>query len=159
VLGAAGTFDGVRQSMTLTWTGAVGTTVDIYRNGSFLRNTANDGRDSNGRNFQGPATYVFKVCQAGTSTCSNEATVQFAGGFTLTATGTFDGTRQTMILRWSGASGATADVYRNGSFLRNTANDGRDSKGRNFQGSATYVFKVCEAGSSTCSNEATVVFP
>ena len=77
VLSASGRFDGTRQYMTLTWTGASGTTVDIYRNGSFLKNTANDGRDTNSRSFQGPATYVFKLCQAGTSTCSNEATVVF----------------------------------------------------------------------------------
>jgi serine protease len=77
VLSATGRFDATRQYMTLTWTGARGDLVDIYRNGSRLKTTANDGKDTNGRNFVGPATYVFKVCEAGTSVCSNEATVRF----------------------------------------------------------------------------------
>ena len=158
VLSATGRFDGTRQEMTLTWTGAAGARVDIYRNGSFLRDTPNDGRDTNGRNFQGPATYVFKICQTGTATCSNEATVQFSGGITLTATGRFDGTRQDMTLTWSGAVGTRVDIYRNGAFLRNTPNDGRDTNGRTFTGAATYVFKVCQAGTSICSNEAIVQF-
>ena len=77
VLSATGRFDATRQYMTLTWTGARGDLVDIYRNGSLLKTTKNDGKDTNGRNFVGPATYVFKVCEAGTSVCSNEATVRF----------------------------------------------------------------------------------
>jgi hypothetical protein len=63
--------------MTLKWSGAKGTTVDIYRNGAFLRSTANDGSDTNGRTFQGAATYTFKVCEAGSTTCSGMATVKF----------------------------------------------------------------------------------
>jgi len=43
--------------------------------------------------------------------------------------------------------------------LQNTVNDGRDVNGRKFQGAATYVLKVCQAGTSTCSNQVTVVFP
>jgi hypothetical protein len=133
--------------------------VDIYRDGKFLKNTANDGKDTNGRNYQGAATYVLKVCQAGSTVCSNEVTVQFAAaGISLSATGRFDGTRQYMDLVWSGASGSTVDIYRDGKFLKNTANDGKDTNGRNYQGAATYVFRLCQAGSTVCSNEASVVF-
>jgi hypothetical protein len=63
--------------MTLDWTGAGGTTVDIYRNGVFLTNTPNDGHYVNSRGFTGPATYVYRVCQAGISVCSNSATAVF----------------------------------------------------------------------------------
>jgi hypothetical protein len=52
--------------MTLTWIGATGANVDVYRNGSLLKTTPNDGRDSNGRNFVGPATYVFSEPGHGT---------------------------------------------------------------------------------------------
>jgi hypothetical protein len=69
--------DSTKQYMTLRWTGATGATVDVYRNGPYLTNTLNDGIFTNSRNFVGPATYVYKVCEAGTSVCSNEATAIF----------------------------------------------------------------------------------
>jgi PKD repeat protein len=157
VLSAIGRADTTRHYVTLTWTGATTTTVDIYRNGRLLRNTANDGRETVSRLYQGAATYTFKVCEAGTSICSNEVTVRFSA-IVLAASGRSDGTKQYMTLTWTGATGTTVDVYRNGQFLKNTANDGRDTNSRTFQGAATYVFRICQAGSTTCSNEATVVF-
>jgi thermitase len=51
--------------------------VDVYRNGQLRATTVNDGRYVNTRVFQGAATYIFKVCEAGTTMCSNEATVVF----------------------------------------------------------------------------------
>ncbi|MEO8089441.1 MAG: galactose oxidase-like domain-containing protein [Gemmatimonadales bacterium] len=247
-LTATGKQDGAVQYMTLRWSGATGTMVDIYRNGARLRTTANDGSDSNGRTFSGNVTYVFRVCAAGTTTCSNDATVTFgsapppnalptagftssctdltcaftdgstdsdgtvtawswtfgdgatstvrnpsrtyasagtytvglqvtdnAGGtgqrsepvtvtapqaskITLTATGRQDAAVQYLSLKWTGATGAMVDVYRNGTWLRTTANDGSDTNARTFQGAATYVLRVCQAGSTICSNDATVVF-
>ncbi len=156
-LSATGRSDGTVQYMSLKWSGATGAKVDIYRNGSRLRTVANDGSDTNGRTFQGAATYVFKVCQAGTTVCSNEATVTFES-IRLTATGRQEGAVQYMSLKWTGATGAMMDIYRNGARLRTTANDGSDTNGRTFQGAATYVFKVCQAGTTACSNQATVVF-
>lgn len=76
-LTATGRTEGAIQYMSLKWGGARGTTVDIYRNGAFLRNTANDGSDTNGRTYQGAATYTFKVCEKGSTTCSGIATVRF----------------------------------------------------------------------------------
>lgn len=61
--------------MTLTWTGATGIMVDVYRNGVLLTVTENDEKYVNSRKFIGQATYRYKVCQTGTATCSNEATV------------------------------------------------------------------------------------
>jgi subtilisin family serine protease len=53
------------------------TNVDVYRNGSKLTTTANDGAytDTLGRGASG--TFTYKVCEAGTSTCSNDASVTF----------------------------------------------------------------------------------
>ena len=315
--------------MTLKWSGASGTTVDVYRNGPLLLNTPNDGLYTNSRTFAGSATYTYTVCQTGTTTCSNQATVQFgqgspppnapptaaftagctgltcaftdgsgdsegpvatwqwafgddglsveqnpfhaysapgiytvtltvtdqngapgsasrqvtakepgttgpvadfssscvgltcvftdgstgdgtlisswdfgdnggtssatspsytytaggtytvtltitdAGGLTdqrsapvtvaapaivLSVTGRTDATKQYMTLKWTGASGATVDVYRNGPLLTSTPNDGLYTNSRNFTASATYTYKVCQVGTSTCSNEATVAF-
>ena len=76
----------------------------------------------------------------------------------LTVTGRTDATKQYMTLKWSGASGTTVDVYRNGPLLLNTPNDGLYTNSRTFLGAITYTYKVCQAGTSTCSNEASVTF-
>ncbi|HEU4682749.1 MAG TPA: PKD domain-containing protein, partial [Gemmatimonadales bacterium] len=246
-LTVSGRQDATKQYMTLAWTGASGANVDVFRNGALIKTTENDGHYTNSRSFTDPATYTYKVCQAGSSTCSNEATVEFGGGappsnvapaanfssscsglscnftdtstdsdgtvtswswtfgdgsgstarnpsrtysaagtytVTLTATdndgatgkiskqvtvgstspisltvsGRSDATKQYMTLRWTGATGTTVDVYRNGTKINNTANDGYYVNSRSFTGPATYVYKVCNAGTTTCSNEATVVF-
>lgn len=245
-LTATGREDATKQYMTLDWTGASGSSVDVFRNGVRITSTANDGHYTNSRTFTGAATYVYKVCQAGTTTCSNEATVQFGGStnappsasftsrcngltctftdgsgdsdgviagwawdfgdessasaqnsshtyeaagtytvtltvtdddgargstsravtvtpaagspITLTVSGRQDATKQYMTLDWAGATGASVNVLRNGALITTTANDGHYTNTRTFTGSATYVYKVCEAGTTVCSNEATVQF-
>jgi PKD repeat protein len=75
VLTLSGRADPTTHYMTLDWTGAQGTSVDVYRNGAFRIATPNDGHYVNSRPFQGSATYTYKVCNTGTTVCSNEATV------------------------------------------------------------------------------------
>ena len=60
-------------------------------------------------------------------------------------------------LSWSGAAGTSVDVYRNGVKRATTPNDGvhTDSLGKV---SGTLTYKICEAGSTTCSGEAQVTF-
>jgi PKD repeat protein len=76
-LTAKGRVDGAKQITILTWTGATSARIDIYRNGVMVNDTPNDGRQAISRIFSGPAIYVLKVCEAGTTICSNEATVVF----------------------------------------------------------------------------------
>ena len=66
------------HTVDLTWSGATSTNVDVYRNGTLLTTTANDGAytDSTG-NRGGNTSYTYQVCEAGTTTCSNEATVNY----------------------------------------------------------------------------------
>jgi PKD repeat protein len=66
--------------MRAEWSGANGTAVDVYRNGRRLTNTLNDGILGTTISFLGAATYIYKVCEGGTSTCSGTATVQYADG-------------------------------------------------------------------------------
>lgn len=65
------------QRADLTWSGAAGGNVDVYRNGVLLVTTPNDGSHTDNIGKKGGGSYTYKVCDAGTSTCSNEATVTF----------------------------------------------------------------------------------
>ena len=76
-LTVSGRADGTKQYMTLDWTGAQGNSVNIVRNGALLTATANDGHYVNARTFNGPATYTYKVCETGTSACSDQKTIVF----------------------------------------------------------------------------------
>lgn len=61
----------------LTWSGASSSSVDVVRNGSVVTTTPNDGAHTDNTGNRGGATYTYQVCEAGTSTCSNTATVTF----------------------------------------------------------------------------------
>jgi len=61
-------------------------------------------------------------------------------------------------LSWSGATSGNVDVYRNGSVVTTTANDGDYTDNINKKGSGTFTYEVCEAGTSICSNESAVTF-
>jgi hypothetical protein len=63
------------QKVQVSWNGSMAANVDIYRNGSKITATANDGSYADHINKRGKGTYVYQVCVEGTSTCSNEATV------------------------------------------------------------------------------------
>ena len=66
-----------RQKADLTWSGAVGGNVDVYRDDNLTATTANDGAYTDNINNRGGGSYTYRVCEAGTTTCSNDATVSF----------------------------------------------------------------------------------
>jgi subtilisin family serine protease len=66
-----------RHHVDLTWSGATSTNVDIYRDGSLIVTTANDGGYTDAMNAVGGGSYEYEVCEAGTETCSNTATAVF----------------------------------------------------------------------------------
>jgi hypothetical protein len=51
-----------------------------YRNGALVATTPNDGFHTDSTRNKGRATYIYQVCEPGTATCSNTATVSFGGG-------------------------------------------------------------------------------
>jgi PKD repeat protein len=65
-----------RNSADLAWSGATSSKVDVYRNSGMLTTTKNDGLYTDAIGKAG-GTYTYQVCEAGTTTCSNEATVTF----------------------------------------------------------------------------------
>ena len=66
-----------RQTVDLSWTGATSGNVDIYRNGGLIVTTLNDGFYTDSPAGRSHATYTYQVCNTGTRTCSNQATVRF----------------------------------------------------------------------------------
>ena len=62
----------------LSWSGnTLGTTVDIYRDGIPIETAVSGTRYTDQTNQRGGGSLTYKVCEAGTSTCSNEITVNF----------------------------------------------------------------------------------
>ena len=93
-----------------------------------------------------------------TATATPTSTPTPTPGITLTARGYKVQGRHTVDLSWSGASSSTVDIYRNGALLTNTGNDGFYTDSPGSRGHATYTYRVCNAGTQTCSNNATVTF-
>ena len=64
-----------RKQVDLRWTGAVGNTVRVLRDGALVVETANDGAHQDTIGTKGGGTYVYRVCAA--DVCSNTAAVTF----------------------------------------------------------------------------------
>lgn len=61
----------------LSWSGASGSNVDIYRDGAFVVTTANDGAETDSIG-KGGGTHTYVVCEEGsTATCSNGVSVSY----------------------------------------------------------------------------------
>ena len=63
------------QRADLTWSGADGTSVLIYRNGSRVSTTPNDGNYTDSTGSKGGGSASYQVCAVDTTTCSNLVTV------------------------------------------------------------------------------------
>ena len=66
-----------RRRADLTWNGATANRVDIYRNGALITTQRNDGFYTDRIGGRPPGTFTYQVCNRGTNTCSNQATVTF----------------------------------------------------------------------------------
>jgi hypothetical protein len=66
------------NTVRLTWTGATSSQVDVFRNDVLIVTTTNDGSYIDSTGDTGRASYTYRVCEAGTSTCSNDVRVRFS---------------------------------------------------------------------------------
>jgi hypothetical protein len=66
------------NTVRLTWSGATSTDIDLYRNGRLIGTSTNDGAITHSTGDTGRARYTYQVCEAGTSTCSNDVIVTFS---------------------------------------------------------------------------------
>ena len=64
-------------SASLTWSGTTASRIDVYRNGTLITTTPNDGAHVDTIGKGGGGTYTYRVCNAGTTTCSADASVTF----------------------------------------------------------------------------------
>jgi hypothetical protein len=80
------------------------------------------------------------------------------GGFTLSANGYKVRGLQKVDLTWSGASGPSVEVYREGNLIATVTNNGAYTDPIDQRGGGSYSYQVCEAGGDPCSNTATVTF-
>jgi hypothetical protein len=77
-LNAAGRKVGGINTVRLTWSGATSSQVDIYRTGGPpIATVPNTGTYTDSTGDTGRAQYTYKVCEAGTQTCSNVERVKF----------------------------------------------------------------------------------
>jgi PKD repeat protein len=109
--------------------------------------------------YAGGGTYSVTLLvtddDGATSALSQSVEVTAPRAFTLSATAYKVKTLKYADLSWGGATSANVDINRNGAVVATTANDGAyTDKPPKTLTSAKY--KVCEAGTSTCSNEVSV---
>ena len=76
---------------------------------------------------------------------------------TLSARATQVRNKTKVDLSWSGLSGSRADIYRNGSRVSTQNNGGSYTDSPNGRG-GSYTYRVCVAGTSTCTNDASVSY-
>jgi hypothetical protein len=86
------------------------------------------------------------------------ATTQAAASITLSAVGYKVQGVQRADLSWNGAASTDVDIFRNNVKITTTANDGFHTDNIGSRGGGSYTYRICEAGTSNCSNDDTVIF-
>jgi subtilisin family serine protease len=113
--------------------------------------------------LQPSTTYTYRVRAhntGGDSDYSNTAfaTTQAAASMTLSAVGYKVQGLQKADLTWSGATSTGVDIFRNSLKIATTVDDGFHTDNINRRGGGSYTYRVCEAGTTICSNDATISF-
>lgn len=154
---------------SITFAGSASDTEDGLISSSLAWVSSLDGAIGNGETFAtssltaGTHIITASATDSGGLTGSASITVNVTaegGGpsITLTASGYKLKGAQHVDLAWTGAASTDVDVFRNGVNIVTTANDGAYTDVIGSKGSGSYTYKVCEAGTATCSPERTVVF-
>lgn len=119
-----------------------------------------DGAIGSGASFSatlsvGTHTVTASVTDSGGKSASDSIDVTVTpvggGGITLSTNAYKVKGRVRVDLSWSGASGGTVEIYRDGSLLTTTANDGAYTDNTGLKGSGSLTYQICEPGGG-CSN-------
>jgi hypothetical protein len=157
---------------TVSFSGSASDTEDGVLTSALAWTSNIDGAIGSGGSFSrvlsaGTHTITASVQDSGGLTTAKQVSITVAAastssptptGPTLSATGRKVKGYEKADLKWSGLSSTSADVYRNSSKIMTTSNSGSTTDPINKKGSGTYTYTVCEAGTSTCTNAATVTF-
>lgn len=130
---------------------------------NFGDNTTSTARNPS-RTYAAAGSYIvtLTVTDNGGATGNQSQTVTVTApgpdNITLAARGYKAGKTPKVDLTWSGSTAANVDVFRNGVKIITTPNDGlhTDTLARGSTG--TFTYKVCNASTTTCSPNASVVF-
>ncbi|WP_199609243.1 S8 family serine peptidase [Flocculibacter collagenilyticus] len=80
------------------------------------------------------------------------------GELSLSANGYKSKGKKHVALSWDGATTSNVDIFRNGSLITSTSNDGSYTDIMTSKGGGSYTYQVCESSSSECTNSVTVTF-
>jgi PKD repeat protein len=112
-----------------------------------------------GGNYTVKLTVTDDDSTTGTDEQSFTVTEPPTGGITLSATGYKVKGLQKADLTWSGTASGSVDVKRGGATIASGISDtGSYTDNIDTRGGGSYTYQVCEAGTSTCSNTATITF-
>lgn len=153
------------EGTSISFTGSASDTEDGDLTSSLAWASDLDGPIGSGGSFSavlpaGTHTITASVIDSGGAGGQDSiaVTVNTVGGIGLSVSGYKVRGQQKADLSWSGANSTNVDVFRDGNTITTTANDGFYTDDINNKGSGSYNYQVCEEGTSTCSNIATVSF-
>ncbi len=123
-----------------------------------LKATAEDGGAAGNDVYFGAGIVKAKAANDYLSAngCSGTVVEPPVGDISLSINGYRSKGKNAVDLSWSGASTSSVDIYKNGSLLTTTTNDGAFTE--RFRTSGTYTYSVCDQGTNNCSADATVSF-
>ena len=154
----------VAPGASVTFTGTAMDTQDGNISANLVWTSNTQGQIGTGASFSfsgltvGSHAITATATDSGALQGSAAIVVTVQAPYTLSAAGRVVKRKRLVDLTWSGASGASVDVYRNNVKVLTTPNDGSHTDAPTGKGN-TFSYRVCNVGSTTaCSNPASVTF-